>query len=1405
MPESNQVVGEQIYAGTAQYNLIYIFAIHDAAHEGYLKIGEHSFSSPSSYRQLPDNCDELNQNAHFRIGQYTRTALVQYQLLHTELARKQVRLADGTVESALFRDTDVHEVLDRSGFDVHRFYDTDRDSEWYKVPLPQAIFAIKAVKEGRNVLTQAEKQGYASDLVGVINEPVSAVAPSKPKITLRQEQNDCIAKTRAVFARSDRMLWDCKMRFGKTVTAYSLVKVMKYQKVLVVTHRPAVVDGWRTDFDLIFDDNRVFLTKSNIKESDRFTAEDASIDAENDRKLKNLSDSHTPFVYFASMQDLRGSTLAGGKYDKNRGVFAMDWDLIIYDEAHEGTQTDLGLTVQQLLEAPKEGKSPKKVLQLSGTPYNLLSKYEDDNVYSWDYVMEQRSKAEWDEKHPGDHNPYADLPELRICTFDLRKKLQNSYRYEDESIAFNFREFFRTWTGEHERDFRPLPEGVSIGDFVHADDVRAFLDLISTDSDNSNYPFANQAYRDMFKHTFWILPGVKEARAFSAMLKSHPVFGSYEVVNVAGEGDVEQPYDDALRAVRDAIRKNDHTITLSCGKLTTGVTVKEWTGVMLLSGSASTAAAGYMQTVFRVQSAGSIDGLQKKVCYAFDFAPDRALKVLSEVHSLKKSAVGTDDAGRVQLGEFLNFCPVLAEGDTGMEYYDVPKMMRQLKRLTVDAAMKSGFDDDSIYKADAGIVMDKQKIQLVDILKARLTPKKKSPRQTSVSVNEQGLTDEQYQKAQDAKRKPKRERTREEIEALAKEREMKKKQQGLFDLLRNISIRLPLLIYGTAAEFDESIHLEEFISIVDDASWTEFMPKEVDKELFSKLLVFYDADVIEGAGMKIRRLAKAADEMMPTQRVLRIAEIFSYFRNPAKETVLTPWRVVNMHMGDTIGGYNFYKEGYPAKDGVLDCPRLIEQGNVTSDIFLNEDVKVLEMNSKSGLYPLYVAYSIYRMMLPKDEEDLTLEEAQTVWKEALQDHLFVLCQTTMAVSITKRTLVGYSDYPVNAIYLPRLMDRMQDQQRLARKLTNPLTWDKEGEKMKFNAVVGNPPYQSETGGGLLQSAATQARPIFQMFVQQAKAINPTYISMIVPARWYNGGIGLNDFRTEMLNDIHLVSLVDYSNSKELFPTVDIAGGICYFLWDSRAEGDCRVTNILMGEENVMNRNLNEFGDVFIRSNKAIPIIHKITTKTSSYVSDMVSAIDTFGIPSKEKGHEVYQEGDVLLLHSVGANSQGVSFIERDRITKNTELIDKYKIKISILVPQNGEVGVSPDKGYRSISSPQILYPGTVDTFSYLNIGFFNTEKEAINFRNYMTCKLPRYLMRVTYSSVHISKANFIFVPMLDFNESWDDEKLYEYYDLNEQEKELVEKTMRLLTVETEDVGKEFQFTVYNHAPIDVKV
>ena len=681
---------------------------------------------------------------------------------------------------------------------------------------------------------------------------------------------------------------------------------------------------------------------------------------------------------------------------------------------------------------------------------------------------------------------------------------------------------------------------------------------------------------------------------------------------------------------------------------------------MMLTGSASTAASGYMQTIFRVQSAGVLDGKQKERCYVFDFAPDRVLNVISEVNRITKRGRTNEEQNRAALGEFLNFCPVIAVDGTQMTAYSVSRMMRQIKRLTVDRAIKSGFDDESVYKQDTGIVMDEDDVQLFHTPSDKLSGQKAAKKETKVHINHQGLTGEEYEKADRISNKPKRERTKED-DLLKKLQEQKKEREEVIRLLRNVSIRLPLLIYGAKVDLTESIKMADFITLVDEESWQEFMPKTVDKPLFRKMLKYYDEDVVSGAGLRIRRMAKAADELPPTERVKRIAEIFSHFRNPDKETVLTPWRVVNLHLSNMVGGY---------------C-------------FLNEQF---------------------------------------------------------------------------------------DPQRLAKKLQRIDTWGKEGQPMKFDAIVGNPPYQEDTGGGSAANvAAKQARPVYNLFVDQAKTMQPHYISMIMPARWYAGGIELNDFRNEMLNDPHLIRLTDFVNSKDCFSTVDIAGGICYFLWNRDKEEVCEVTNVSGLERHTMRRHLNEFGEIFIRSNESLSIIHKVLNRSEHFLTDRVQPIDAFGFPSAARGEKEPFIGCISLIHS-----QGTGYIKRSDVKKNAELIDKYKATISILVPCNGEVGIDPSKGYKAITTPRIEIPGEVNTCSYLVLGAFDTEAEIKNYKQYLMCKFTRFMLRLTYSSMHIARANFVFVSDQDFTEEWTDEKLYKKYELTEDEIAFIESTIRVM-------------------------
>lgn len=1353
------------YPDAYKYTLIYVMQIPDEAHKSWLKIGKASCESNYGVAQLPSNCEVLNQAAHARIKQYTKTAMIEYELLYTELAVIPVQMADGTTMQKSFIDKDVHAVLDRSGCECRKFYDTEQPSEWYKVDLQTAINAIKAYKEGRNVLSAAEKNCHTT----------IAKQPETNKIDLRKEQKEAVEKTLNIFRQEDKMLWNCKMRFGKTVSSWELIRQGGYQKTIVVTHRPVVVNGWREDLDKIFGSNsgHLFVTKETGKQNYEY---DAAIDSANERSLLNYAKLGRPFTYFASMQDLAGSQIVGGNFAKNKAVFDMDWDLIIYDEAHEGTQTERGQAVQNLLQAPKNGKTPK-VLELSGTPYNIQDKYEN-NVYTWDYVMEQQAKRDFAEKYPGVDNPYEDLPEMQIYTFDLHKALDGAYRYETAESAFNFREFFRVWTGDPDIDHRPIPAGAQKGDFVHADDVWSFLNLISRNDEDSLYPFANEQFRDIFRHTFWIVPGVKEARALSKMLDKHPIFKHFKVANVAGDGDAEEPYDDALKKVQEVIDNYPYSITISCGKLTTGVTVPEWSAVMMLSGSANTPATGYMQTIFRVQSPGSVNGKQKKIAYVFDFAPDRALKVLADVHSLSKKGKQGDGDSRSALGEFLNFCPVIAVSGTNMQQYNVAQMMRQLKKVTVDSAIKNGFEDESIYNDNVGLVMDDSDVEIFKKLSDVLSGQKKSAKSRQVVVNEHGLTNEEYEQAEKLNKKPKRQLSPEELALREKFKEAKKDREKVISLLRVVSIRLPMLIYGAKdADFNENISLGDFAAKIDDESWQVFMPENLTKALFKDLLRYYDTDVVIGAGMRIRSMARAADELPPSQRAQRIAEIFSYFRNPNKETVLTPWRVVNMHMGDTIGGYSFYAEGYGDKD-ILSEPRLIENGEVTANIFLNENAKVLEMNSKSGLYPLYLANSFYYLALSKPEKDLPLEDTQKIWREILDKHIFVLCMTPMARQITIRTLAGFNeDWQVNAIYLTKLLERMKDDQpRLARKLSNPVTWEKEGEKLKFDAVVGNPPYDVMDGG-----AQASSKPLYQYFIQGSKALNPNYISFILPTRWYAGGKGLDEFREEMLNDEHISVLHDCLTPEKIFPNTNIRGGVCWFLWDKNYNNKYDLVRVVTHSNNKIvgdtMRTLKVDGlDIFIRNPLSINIINKVFSDTNTQsLMDSVSPRKPFGLEgffNKTDRFKDSKDGlqDPILCYAKGKTT---GYIDRADVRNHSEWIDKYKV----FVPRANNIGTElNDDNLNSF----VGKPETVCTESFMIIGadLQLNEEQCVNLANYMQTKFVRFLHSLAKASHDATSKTYRFVPMQDFSKPWTDKELYAKYGLDDEEVAFIESMIK---------------------------
>lgn len=1333
-----------LFESLFEYKLIYIFEIRDDNHKGLLKIGDATIKTDSTPDELFPSCKELNQAALNRIKNYTNTAGVEPILLYTELAIKEVEHKGKNVLKA-FRDYEVHKVLDNSNIlRAHLIGSTSK--EWFKVDLETAIKAIKAVKEGQSNLS---------------NISIDVYAP----IIFRPEQEEAIQRTLDVFKNANKMLWNAKMRFGKTLTALEVIKKSRYKKSIIITHRPVVDSGWYDDFNKIFHgcDDYIYGSKNS------------------GYNLNNLLKSGKNIVYFASIQDLRGSGAVGGKFEKNDDVFDTIWDFVIVDEAHEGTTTALGDDV--IKKIVKLDENNTKFLALSGTPFNILTNYDSENIYTWDYIMEQERKTKWDVEHFGDSNPYDELPQLKIFTYDLGKIINNSIYEELDDKAFNFREFFRVWTGDKIIDKKDMPASASIGDFVHKQDIISFLDLITKDDQNSNYPYSKKEYRDLFKHSLWMVPGVKEAKALSVLLKNHPVFGGFEIVNVAGAGDDDVPSDDALRMVRNAIEnaaKDGYTITLSCGKLTTGVTIPEWTAVMMMSGSYSTSAANYLQTIFRVQSPCNIYGKIKTASYVFDFAPDRTLKMVAESVAISTKAGKTNTNDKVILGDFLNYCPVISIDGSKMNVYSTNKLLQQLKRAYAERAVRNGFDDATIYN-DELLKLDGVALEEFEKLKGIIGTSKASHKTNEIDINNQGFTDEEYEELEKIEKKNKKDRTPDELARLEELRKRSKNKKDAISILRGISIRMPLLIYGADVDFSEDISIEQLTSLVDDSSWEEFMPVGVTKEIFNEFIKYYDSEVFIEAGRNIRKVVKSADDCEPLERIKKISELFNCFKNPDKETVLTPWRVVNMHLCEALGGYNFYDDYYKEQ---IDIPRLINHGAITIGTITDTSAKILEINSKTGLYPLFVTYSIYRTKC-YEQNIMSDAEKERLWDETVSENIFVVCKTPMAKSITKRTLIGFKEKKINAHYFDDLINYLKNKpEKFVDRVLKPSYWGIEGcDKMKFNAVVGNPPYQETSDNN------TRDMSIYYLFMDAAFKISDV-VSFITPARFlFNAGSTPKQWNTKILNDEHFKVVWYKPDSNDVFPSVDIKGGVAVTLRNENDNyGKIGVFSALP-EMNlilkIISRNCSVYLDNIVSSRGCYRLSDLFftdfkteATRIGSGTGNMIASNVMEKIPEAFL-EKVDDKSDYVKLLGRVNNSRTYRYINKKYIMNN-EYLNSY----NVILPESNGSGLFGE----CLSTPMIsnIFEGASDTF--ISIGIFDTKIEANNLLKYLKTKFVRALLSTKKVTQHNGKDTWSNVPIQDFTSNSDinwecsikeiDSQLYAKYELDNDSVLFIEENVK---------------------------
>lgn len=1286
---------------------------------------------------------------------------------------------------------------------------------------------------------------------------------------LRQEQAEAVRQTLAYIQDNPNgeFLWNAKPRFGKTLTTYDLALKLKAKKVLIVTNRPAIANSWFDDFEKFIAHQSDFAfvsTSDSLKDRPVLSREDFLSQREKSAMLA-----------FISLQDLKGAAAFGGRFDKLRWVKELEWDLLVIDEAHEGVDT---------LKTDVAFDNIRRcfTLHLSGTPFKAVAsgKFSANEIYNWSYADEQAAKANW-HKQPQNqekNNPYENLPRLNLFSYQMSVMLTDTINQGAEingknvDYAFDLNEFFST---------------NDKGKFNHEKEVKKWLNTLSQ---NEKYPFSDE-YRQELKHTLWLLDRVDSAKALQKLLKSHPIFENYEIVLAAGDGrneDDQQQNQNALVRVREAIANNARTITLSVGQLTTGVTIPEWSAVLMLSNIKSPAL--YMQAAFRAQNPWSYSEkgkmYQKQNAYVFDFAPERTLIIYDEfannLFNQTACGAGTTTQRKENLQQLLNFFPVIAEDNQGkMVELDVNQVLTIPKMLKAREVVRRGFISNLLFQNIGGIFasqeaqnilqqlnpmeegknvptrqaspIDTQNVQLdedgnpiidhaivIAQTEANFGAKRYQPltemvqdatetnqsnfaeklaetlqKQTtealqalaeSQGVNQRAVEVEAKKAAEQLKRevekvqkqaeiqrneleisyqqtlaqetdshklaeaKAKYENDKQQIEnqhqeklletiqtqtqslavqstqSILQKAESNKQQQVEDDIrsrLRGFSRTIPsfLMAYGTT-----ETNLANFDQVVDDAVFQEVTGISIEQfKLLRDKHQFFDENVFNEAVKefleKRTALANYFDEAIAE-------DIFDYIPPQKNNQIFTPKNVVKM---------------------MLDK---LEQEN--PGIFQDKNKTFADLYTKSGLYLTEIIKRLYQglaQQIPEPTARLT---------HILENQIYAFAPTEIIYRIAKNFILGFDKANIpqakhHIIWLD-LTDYAMGNKKI----------EELGEKMKFDVVVGNPPYQESRDD-------TNDGAIYHHFYNLAEKIADQYC-LISPARFlFNAGSTDKKWNNKMLNDEHLKVIYYNQKSKEVFPGPDIKGGVA----------------ILYRNQN---KNFGKIG-IFTAFEELNSIIHKVEPLTDKTLDSIISGSDIYQFTQKmhkenpevinllSKSHpNTIVTSALTVLHNIlffeekpndghqyvkvlgrYQNERAFHYIKKEYINEPFAF-DKFKI---ILPKSNGSGSIG-----ETLSTPLIGTPLIGFTQTFICIGAFDEEKVAQNCLKYVKTKFTRTMLGVLKITQHNPRATWAKVPLQNFSDDSDidwnqsiadiDQQLYQKYGLTEKEIAFIEEKVRAM-------------------------
>lgn len=1275
-------------------------------------------------------------------------------------------------DEVFFRDFAVHDYLEKG---LHRERLTPAilkricstayfSKEFFKYATPKDVQAALQDIQKSYADNDNRYSFYNLDRMPVLHE-YRSTGYWKP----RPNQQATIDRFKEAIAKGRiNLLMYAVMRFGKSFTSLCCAKEMNAKIILVVSAKADVKEEWRKNVQSAdnFRDDYKFLGADSLKVDEKI--------------IKDTLRDGKGVVLFLTLQDLQGEDIKS----KHKEVFDNKIDLLIVDETHYGARAEkYGAVLRQtkdikndysteefvdIEEADKQIKAlnAKITLHLSGTPYRILmgSEFQKEDIIAFcqftDIVKEQE---DWDKENilkddaePEWANPYFGFPRMIRFAFHpsaAAKAKLDELRKSGASYAFS--ELFK-------------PKSISRADdgshklFVHEAEILDLFTVIDGSKNDKNVlGFLNLEKikkGNMCRHIVCVLPYCASCDALEKLIhdnkKKFKNLNEYEIINISGV-DSSRNYRDVnavKRKIKECENNNKKTLTLTVNRMLTGSTVEEWDTMIFLKDTASP--QDYDQAVFRLQNQyvrkykdpkneQEIKYDMKPQTLLVDFDPNRMFLMQESKSQIYNVNTEVNGNARLQdrVREELRVSPIITINQNKISQVDAADIIDAVSEYS---SKRGVWDESKTIPVDFELLKDQQ---IFDVINSQGEIGSNQGLKIEGNVGDDVDMDVPPID-QGAPQDPKQPTPVVNIE--------KGDMKSLENKFKTYYSRILFFAFLTEDKISSLDDILECITNDNNARIAKNLG--LKRQILVSIRNKINSYVLQQLDYKIYDISKLAHDTT-VEPIKRAETALIKFGRFSESEVPTPISV---------------------------CDDMV--GLIPDKAFLalrKKNNAMLDIASKAGEFAIAICKRCKKLKISVEsikDSVLSIPTSSIAYEFTRKVYEFLgLNIDTIATEFT-----SYDLLKIKVLDRQGRQTKCIDYKKIAGVLKQAKPLDKiklndhieeAGEnKMQFQAVVGNPPYQIDDGGN-----GSSARPLYNLFIDQSKILTSRFVALITPSRWFAGGKGLDDFRETMLNDRRINTIVDYPNPKDCFPTLNISGGVSYFLWDKEYNGDCFLVNMIQGTKSIQRRSLNEF-DIFVRYNDAINIIRKITKSTKNFLSEIISSRKPFGIDSFVRGNNVKTKQSVTVY-----SSAGIGYLPRSSVLQGKEFIDLHKVIIGKAL--SGHIGETDEKGQvRVLARMFVLESGSVCTESYLLAGGYKNKNEALHLELYFKTKFLRFLLLQALTSMNITKDKFRFVPMQDFTSKSDidwsksiaeiDEQLYKKYKLTKKEIDFIESMIK---------------------------